>query len=147
MNTAIIKHQQYNVYPYQKRYIGIRLYIVFCGTISNQVIICFLNDLNRQKMYLLNYKSLSLNSYLDEVRFKSTIIRNYTYAKKGGIVQTQKQPYIPAKIVRQKERSSQQSFLRISIILTVCDVSIFTSRTVMMKLLFKGRITYYFLYK
>ena len=44
-------------------------------------------------MCLPIYKSLSLNYYLDEVRFKSTIIRNYTYAKKGGMVQTQKHPY------------------------------------------------------
>ena len=146
MNTAIVKQQWCSVYRYQKRML-IGLYIVFCRTILNSIIICFLNHSNRQKMYLLIYKSLPLNYYLDEVRFKSTIIRNYTYAKKGGMVQTQKHPYIPAKIVRQKERSSWQSFLRISIILTVCDVSIFTSRTVMIKFLFKGRITYYFLYR
>ena len=146
MNTAIIKHPWYSVYRYQKRTL-IGLYIVFCRTILNYIIMCFLNHSNRQKMYLLIYKSLPLNYYLDEVRFKSTIIRNYTYAKKEGMVQTQKHPYIPAKIVRQKERSSQQSFLRISIILTVCDVSIFTSRTVMIKFLFKGWITYNFLYK
>ena len=66
----------------------------------------FSESFKSPKMYLLIYKSLPLNYYLDEVRFKSTIIRNYTYAKKGGMVQTQKHPYIPAKIVRQKERSS-----------------------------------------